>query len=224
MVNVGTLWEWQPSTPFLRVLRVTPVFAAGSSVSTAGSTVAVPGNAAEVVARAGGSLLTVEEIDASSVSLILPTFIDSDEEIDEISSQLLYVFGPVADIDVGWLTVTAQGILGLADSSDASGVPDYIPVVGTVTLSPTITKPIRIISLTQFIALAPFTATFDSDGELSYDGIKNVRIIAPLWSDLSNTSWKWQADIRPGSGQSWGSFSGSFTGAPGSVFDLASLL
>jgi hypothetical protein len=130
----------------------------------------------------------------------------------------------MADPDIGWLTVVASGIEALADSSDSGGSPDYNPLVGTVVLTPSTTRPLRVVSLGILIAVGPVTVVFDSEGELSYDGVKDVRLVAPQWPDLSNTEWRWQASVTPGPGQSWQPFSGSFTGAPGSTFNLATLL
>src|SRR6478609_2155589 len=197
--------------------------ASGTGGAGAGTNVLVPGNAAAVVARAAGMDFDVELVDADNVLLILPENSTADG-IQTIAQQILYVFGVPATNDLGWLTVTAKGLLALADSSDAGGAPDYIPVVGTVVLTPSITRPVRILSSGRFLALNPLTTTFDSDGELAYDGIKNVRIVAPQWTDLSNTSWRWNVEVKPGPGQSWQGFTGSFTGAPGSTFNLVSLL
>lgn len=222
MANVGTLWEWVEPTP-MRVISVSPLVATGGGGS-GGSNVTVPGNAEDILTRAAGAIFTVEEVDDDNVTLILPAFLDSEDDIDTLSSQLMYVFGPVSGDELGWLTVTAKGILGLADSSDVGGDPDSIPVTGTVTLTPGISRPIRIISTGQFLAVAPVVVDFDEDGELAYDGIKTVHLIAPQWTDLSNTTWSWTADVRPGPGQTWQPFSVSFTGAPGDTVNLASLV
>lgn len=130
----------------------------------------------------------------------------------------------MADTELGWLTITAAGILGLADSADVGAVPDALPVVGSVTLTPSITKPLRINSSGQILFVGTINAVFDVAGVLSYDGVSNVRIIAPQWSDLSNTAWRWTADIRPGSGQNWTPWSVSFTGSPGETVNLSSLI
>ena len=184
----------------------------------------VPGNGPDVVARGAGAIFSVEEVDDNTVALTLPDTFDAVADTNTITTQLAYVFGSSGDDELGWLTVIAAGILGLADSADVGGAPDYVPVVGTATLTPSIAKTLRSTSPSQFIGLVPLTATFDSNGDLSYDGVKDLRILAPLWTELSNTTWKWLVDVRPGPGQTWPGFSGSFTGAPGSVFDIATLL
>lgn len=187
------------------------------------TTVTVPGNAAAIVLRAVGALFDATEVDADTVEVTFPSGLTV-EQIFLMANQLNFAFGVLSEDELGWMTVTARGILGLADSADADLAPDYIPVVGTITLTPTLSRPIKIVSTGQFLAVASITATFDSDGELSYDGSKNVRIIAPEWPQLSNTTWRWTAEIRPGPGQNWQSFSVSFTGLPGDVVNLGSLL
>lgn len=227
MALQGTLFL-MPSPEEYRVLTHLPATAGeaptgGGGPGDAVSTITVPGNASAIAARGVSAMFAVEEVDANHVTLTLPTTMDL-ADIDTLSSQLLYVFGAPPVNDLGWLTVTAEGILGLADSSDPDDAPDYVPVAGTVTLTPTLTRPVRINSTGQFLALSTVTVVFDSDGEMSYDGIKNVHLIAPLWADLSNTSWKWSALISPGSGQSWSSFTVSFTGAPGAIINLGTLV
>ena len=185
----------------------------------------VPGNAVAIAARAvtATDLITVTADGTDSVEITWPvgaTF----EEMMEISSALSYIFGSVMEGELGWLTVEAKGILGFADSSDPGGAPDYVPVAGTVTFSASLSRPIRILSTGEFLAVAPISATFDSDGELSFDGEKDVRIIAPLWTGLSNTTWRWNFDVRPGPGQTWSPFSGNFTGSPGETVNIASAL
>lgn len=197
--------------------------------------VTVPGNAAAIVARAVAlpTLFTATVIDADTVMVTFPSELTVDQ-LFTLASQMTSSFHEVGEGELGWLTVTARGILGLADSADEGSAPDYIPVVGTVTLTPTRTptatptkgllQPIRVISTGQFLVVATVTATFDSDGELSYDETKNVRLIAPKWDQLSDTEWEWRADIRPGPGQNWAGWSVHFSGAPGDVVNLASLL
>lgn len=189
------------------------------------SLVTVPGNAAAIVARAlaSSALFTATETDANTVELEFPTLLTLDD-VFTLSNQLNYVFGVLGEDELGWLTVTAKGILGLADTSDAGVAPDYVPVVGTVTLTPGLSRPIRIISTGQFLAVSSITATFDSDGELAFDGEKNIRLIAPQWDQLSSTTWRWTADVRPGPGQNWQAFTVNFTGLPGDVINLASLI
>lgn len=131
---------------------------------------------------------------------------------------------PTPDPGLSWLTVSAAGIVGSADSADAGKDPDYTPVAGTVTFVPTFSRPIRLISEQKFFAVAATSATFDSSGELTFDGGKDVRLIAPLWAELSDQTWKWRATVRPGGDQGWASFEIEFTGAPGDVVDLASFL
>ena len=188
------------------------------------TTVTVPGNAEEVIERAVGTGLIVAYVDDDHVTVSLPAEATV-AEMFQLSMDINNVFAaPLGTGELGWLTVTAAGIFGMADSSDAGGDPDYIPVVGTVTISSTLSKPLYIAATGQFLAVSSVTAILDSDGELSYDGIKTVRIIAPQWAGLSNTAWKWEATVKPGAGQSWGAFTVQFTGHPGDVVNLASLL
>ncbi len=198
--------------------------ATGGEGGGGGTTVGVPGNATAIVARAADADFDVVFVDANTVTLTIPSSVSSQDDMYNIATQLAYVFGVVSSGDLGWLTVTAKGILVLADSSDAGGAPDYIPVIGTVSLTPTLSKPTRRISTGEFVPAAPVVATLDSDGELSYDGQKNVRILAPQWSDLSNTTWRWAFEVRPGPGQSWSPFSGSFTGTPGTTINLSAFV
>ncbi len=193
------------------------------STGAAPTVVTVPGNATEVVARAAGAAFTVSYVDDNTVNLVMPETADF-TDMETIANQLLYVFGTFGTDDLGWLTVTARGILGLADTSDPGSAPDYVPIVGIVTLTPSLSRPVRLISTGEFMPVAPVTVTFDSDGELAYDGIKNVRLIAPQWTNLSNTTWRWIADIKPGPGQSWPGFSVNFTGTPGTIINLATLV
>lgn len=175
-----------------------------------------------VVARAVGSLITVDYgEDPGSVTFAFPSTLTA-KIVSDISGQLNYIFSEPNPGDLGWMTITAKGIVGLADSADDGGVPDYIPVAGFATLTPTLSQPIRIIPTGQFLAVASVTATFDSDGELSFDGQKKLRVIAPKWTGLSKTDWSWAVEVRPGPGQSWSPFTTTVTGAPGSTVDLAS--
>lgn len=186
-------------------------------------TIAVPGNAASVVARGTEVGVTVVSVDPNTVELVLPTEMTY-VALQELLNELTYVFGSASGSELGWLTVTAKGILGMADSSDADAAPDYVPVAGIVTLTPSLSRPVRLLASGQFLAVSPIVATFDSDGELSLDGVKNVRIIAPQWTGLSRTDWRWSFEVRPGPGQSWSGFSGSFTGVRGALINLASFI
>ena len=199
------------------------VVALGGGGGGGAATVTVPGNALAIVARAAGTDITVTFVDPNTVTVGLPAAVGY-EQMMLLATDLVYVFGTVAANELGWMTITAKGIEAIADSSDPGGAPDYNPVVGTVVLTPSLTRPIRVLASNQFISMAPITATFDSDGELSFDGQKNVRIVAPGWTGLSRTDWRWNAEVRPGPGQSWSSFSVSFTGLPGSIVNLATLL
>ena len=194
-----------------------------ASAGSEPTTVTVPGNATEVVARATGTLISVAYADDNTVLVTMPSTASYDD-MALAATQLQYIFGAFGTNDLGWLTVTAKGILGLADSSDVGPYPDYIPIVGFVTLTPSLARPIRLISSGEFLAVASITVSFDSDGELAFDGVKNVRLIAPQWTNLSNTTWVWNADIKPGPGQSWPAFSVTFTGTPGTVINLATLV
>lgn len=198
----------------------TPVLLAQGS---SGTDVPVAGNAAEVESRAVGTIFTVEEEDPNLVVLTLPSELDS-TDVPEMADQINDVFAPPSAVISGWLTVTAKGILVMADTADANGSPDYVPVAGTVTLTPNTTKPLRQLSTGDILLTSVVVATFDSNGVMSFDGVSDVRVIAPQWSDLSNTAWKWQAEVRPGAGQSWSAWSVSFTGAPGATVNLSSLL
>ena len=131
---------------------------------------------------------------------------------------------PGPDPVLGWLTVSAAGIVGSADSNDTGLEPDYVPIVGTVTFTPTFTRPIRINSSGRFLAMATINARFDSNGILTYDDQVDCRLIAPQWTELSDTEWQWRANIVPGGGQSWNSFEVLFSGAPGDRVNLASFL
>lgn len=185
--------------------------------------IAVPGNSAALLTRAGDTDVSLTSLDSDHVSVALPASTGI-EGFLALLNQMIWVFGSPGDDEIGWLTVSAKGILGMADSSDAGPNPDFLPVTGTITFVPEVTGVVRLVSTGRFFAVAPVTCTFDGDGELSYDGGKSVRLIAPQWSELANTSWKWTATVSPGFGQSWDSFVVQFTGAPGSVINLASLL
>ncbi len=199
------------------------VFGGGSGGGGGEAIVAVPGNSAQIVARAADTDVTVTALDADHVSVALPASTGIENFLD-LMNQLIYVFGAPGEDEIGWITVSAKGILGMADSSDPGPNPNYVPVTGTITFVPEITGVVRLLTTGRFFAVAPVTCTFDSDGELSYDGGKTVRLISPLWSELANKAWKWTATVSPGFGQSWDAFVVQFTGAPGTTVNLASLL
>ena len=212
MANIGEFIVGYPS-------------AAGGGTGGDGTSteVIVPGNADAIVARSMGMLVTVEKIDANHVTVGYPGGA-SLSQIRTIANQLSYLFGAPAVDEIGWLTVTAKGLLGYADGADEDSAPDYTPVVGQVVFTPELPGTIKLVTTNRFFAVAGVTATFDSDGELSYAGQKNIRLIAPQWSELSNKTWRWIASVQPGPGQSWTPFTVFFTGAPGAVINLATLL
>lgn len=195
-----------------------------NSVSGGGEAiVAVPGNADVLVLRSEATAVDVIKVDDDHVTVALPAESDVTDFLN-VLNQAIWVFGAPAEDEIGWIAVTAKGILGMADSSDEGPNPDYVPVTGTITLVPEVSGPIRLVSSGRFFAVAGLTCTFDSDGELSYDGGKNVRVVSPLWQELSNQDWRWVATVAPGFDQSWTPFTVPFTGAPGSVVNLANLL
>lgn len=182
------------------------------------------GTSQEFADRAGENpYLAVTVIDPTTVSVLvsLPAEMDQDE-FTSFTEAMMFAFS--GEIPFGWFSITAKGVVGLADSSDQGSTPDYIPVVGTVTLFPSFTRPIKITSTNQFFTVAASTAIFDSDGELSYDGQKGIRLISPQWSDLSDNAWTWTAQVRPGPGQNWEGFDVTFTAAPGASVDLVDFL
>jgi len=158
-----------------------------------------------------------------TVVLTLPEAF-TDDEVPELVSQLNEVFAPPTDITTGWLTLTAEGLQAYADTSDVGGAPDYVAVVGTVVLTPGLVKPIRRVTTGELFFPSAVTATFDSNGVLSYDGVADVRVVAPQWSELSRTDWKWTAEVKPGPGQAWQAWGASFSGAPGATINLANFL
>lgn len=187
--------------------------------------ITVPGNAAAIVARAleSEALFTATEVDSDTVEVTFPVGLTL-EELFEMSNQMNYVFGTLGADDLGWMTVTAKGVLGLADGADTGPAPDYVAVAGTIEITSGLARPVRILSTGQFLVLSKISATFDSDGELFFGGNKNVRLVAPQWAQLSNTTWRWTAEFKPGPGQNWQSFSVTFTGLPGDVINLATLI
>jgi hypothetical protein len=189
----------------------------------AGTNVAVDGDATAVVARSGGSLFLLSAADANNVTLSMPADFDNISDADLFAAQLTYVFGSEAT-DLGWLTVTARGVQMYADTADAGGAPNHVPISGTVVFTPGLSKPVKRVSTNEILAIAGATASFDAGGELSFDGEEDIRLIAPQWTDLSNTTWKWTATFNPGPGQNWQSFSVVFTGTPGAVIDLGTLV
>lgn len=199
-------------------------FSTGGGGGTAGATlVEVPGNAAEIVARSAGSGLTITEVGADSVEVVFPAEATANE-MQDLAISLLQIFGAAAEPNIGWFTVTAKGMIGMADSSDAGSRPDYIPVLGTVTFFPNFALPIKIVSTNTFFSVGASQAVFDSDGELSFDGEKTIRLISPAWDDLSANDWQWVAQVRPGPGQNWQGWDASFTAAPGDTVDLSDFL
>jgi hypothetical protein len=189
----------------------------------AGTAVATPDAASLVAPRAAGMLFSVVEADPDSVTLSMPADFDNLFDPGLFASQLTYVFGGDVN-ELAWLTVSAHGKQLSADSADAGSDPDYAPIAGTVLFTPTLARPIRRLSNNDILGVAPALATFDAKGELTFDGGEDVRLLAPLWSDLSNTAWRWTATIQPAPGQSWRQFSVNFTGAPGAVINLGSLV
>jgi hypothetical protein len=193
------------------------------TTGSSGTNVPVDGNATEIEARADGTIFSISETDPDMVVLTLPGSLSS-ADIPEMVEQLNDVFAPPSDPPSGWMTVVLSGIQAFADTSDVGGEPDTIPMSGTVTLTPGLSRPIRQISTRDFFAVAPTVAAFDGDGDLAYAGSKGVRLVAPEWTDLTNTSWRWTAEVRPGPGQTWDAFSVTFTGAPGETVNLADLV
>ena len=186
--------------------------------------VTVPGNAEDYIERAEGTGLVLTMVDENTLSIVLPDSEDP-EAVLELATALQYVFTAPVSPDIGWFAVTAAGILGMADSSDADLAPDYVPVVGSVTFIPSFNRPIKIVSSNRFFAVTPTVAEFDSDGELSYQGGKQVRLISPVWDDLSSNDWSWTAQVRPGPGQSWEGFDvTAMRPAPGTTVDLVDFL
>lgn len=187
--------------------------------------ITVPAGTAQAFAdrAAQNPYLDVTVMDPNTVSVLvtLPTTM-TPEDFNAFSDSMLFALS--GDIPFGWFSITAKGVLGLADSGDSGSTPDYIPVVGTVTFFPSFAKPIKIVSQNAFLAISGAQATFDSDGELSYDGVKGVRLISPQWDDLSDNAWTWKAQVRPGPGQSWEGFDATFTAAPGATVDLVDFL
>jgi len=130
--------------------------------------------------------------------------------------------------------VTAQAMLGVADSSDAGDDPDLVPSVGTVVFTPSITGPTTLLSTQQILSLGKVTAELDAQGRLRppVDGVSappsvaggNLSLIGPKSAELLDTGWTWGATFKPANGQTWAQFTVSgITGNPGETVALTTM-
>lgn len=137
---------------------------------------------------------------------------------------------------VGYITVVAKGLLGIADSTDGSTQPDGVPLVARVEFVASNTRPVVAIGETPqvIIPLAKITCDLDASGNLRppNDGINtgadasgSLRLVAPDGPGIDYTGWQWRATFTPGAGQtSWQAFSVSFGGSNGATIDLGQML
>lgn len=130
---------------------------------------------------------------------------------------------------IGYITVSAKGVLAGTDSNDAGSVPDAIPLSASVVISPSISRPIAsTLGDNTVIALGRINCTLDSSGILRPPGddTGEVRLIAPQQDSITIRDWTWKASFTPtlGTSQSWAAFDITFTGAPGEIVVLADVL
>lgn len=139
---------------------------------------------------------------------------------------------------VGFLTVTGRLVLGMGDSVDPGNEPDMLPAAGTVTFTPNLPGTFPLVSLADSLMIAPATvkAALDEAGNIvppsdggdadpATGGTAGVFLVAPQQPTvLSNIDWTWTVSFAPATGQRWKPFSRSFTGKPGDVLDIATLI
>jgi hypothetical protein len=126
----------------------------------------------------------------------------------------------MADVpaSVGWMTVSGQMIVGIADSGDAGRAPDAVAALATVTFTPSamFDRPLAVGSSGLLLQVTTVTASLDADGVLvDASGSPGVTLVAPQQPPLSRTDWTWTVTFAPIAPQSWKAFSFVFTGAPG---------
>lgn len=131
-------------------------------------------------------------------------------------------------VSVGYITVTAEGLVGLIDSDDVGNQPDQSIMVATVELRPSITGPIVAVDevgVKPLIAVDTVEVLLDASGVLrpTDDPVGNVRLVAPMQKSISPSNWIWTATFIPAATQDWEQFEVSFSGSPGDTVDLGSV-
>ena len=137
---------------------------------------------------------------------------------------------------IGYITVVAKGLLGIADSSDADTKPDGVPLVARVEFTASNARPVIAIGENPqtIIPLAKITCDLDANGNLrppndgtdtGADASGSLRLVAPDGPGIDYTGWQWTAKFSPGPGQSrWQYFSITFGGTGGETVDLGAEL
>lgn len=135
---------------------------------------------------------------------------------------------------IGYLAISARGIIATADSNDVGDEPDAYPMVATVKFTPSISdKMLVAIAETDrpLVGLDSVICELDETGELRppqdgkrppIDATGILQLIAPQQpAALSQYGWDWIATFTPFSGQEWGEFSFPFSGAPNAAINLS---
>lgn len=137
---------------------------------------------------------------------------------------------------VGYITVVARGLFGIADSEDGGNQPDGIPLVAKVEFTANNTRPVVAIDETvkTIIPLAKITCRLDSNGDLRppedgqgpdlTDADGNLRLVAPLGPGIGYTGWAWTAKFIPVNNAPWAAFTIQFQGEGGDTVDLGEVL
>lgn len=137
---------------------------------------------------------------------------------------------------VGYITVVAKGLLGIADSNDGGTQPDAVPLVARVEFTASNARPVVAIAEDPqvIIPLAKITCDLDANGNLrppndgtdtGADASGSLRLVAPDGPGIDYTGWQWTAKFSPGPGQSrWQVFTVTFGGVGGQTVDLGEVL
>lgn len=121
---------------------------------------------------------------------------------------------------VGWMTVDASVILGLADTSDAGEEPDAVAAIGSVLFTPPPeAAQLWVYDPGQILLLQQVAGVLTADGIVTSDGVP-IQLVAPVQDAISVQWWKWSAKFTPDASQSWQSFTTTFLGSPGDTVKI----
>lgn len=123
-------------------------------------------------------------------------------------------------------TVSWTAVAPVADGADVDGLPDAVPVAGTVTFTPSATVLLATGDAPVTVLSVPVTYTLDADGVLrDSQGRAQISLVATDSAGLNPTGWTWRADYRlsPVDGQAVQRGSFSFALPAGTNVDLTTV-